>query len=140
MRERRDEGERWDGGVGKRTVVEGESTRSGKVLWREAQRWRRRVEGALLASGLTFREWLVLDAIRFLVQETGDAINQNQIAALLELDRRAISDLMKLLEKKWLVSRGPAMNCRDWRVFISEDAGMLLSDLEKGIELASAGC
>ena len=70
--------EEWgDEEVGKRKRVEGRATGSGKLQWREAQRWRRRVDGALAGSGLTFRQWLVLDAIRSLVEETGDAVNQN---------------------------------------------------------------
>jgi DNA-binding MarR family transcriptional regulator len=130
--------EEWDEEVEKRKIVEGRATRLGKSQWREAERWRRRVEGALIGSGLTFRQWLVLDAIRFLVEETGDAINQNQIAAYVELDRRAISDVMGPLEKKWLVSRGPPMSGWAWRVFLTEEAEVLLRDHEAAIEFASA--
>jgi DNA-binding MarR family transcriptional regulator len=123
---------------GKRKRAEGRATGSGKLQWREAERWRRRVEGALVGSGLTFRQWLVLDAIRFLVEKTGDAVNQNQIAAYVELDRRAISDVMGPLERKWLVSRGPPMSGWAWRVFLTEEAEVLLGDHEEAIEFASA--
>ncbi len=80
-----------------------------------AMRWRRAVEGVLsegaraqaaTAARLTFTQWLVLDALRELIADTGDAINQREVAEHVELDHGTISLVMAKLDKKGLVDRG----------------------------------
>ena len=101
-------------------------------------RWQRSVENAVVESGLTFTQWLVLDATGQLIEETGDAVSQNDVARRLELDRMTISRVMRVLERKRLVSRGIDLTGRAWRVFLCEEAEALLRDLAPTIEAASA--
>ncbi|HYQ31273.1 MAG TPA: hypothetical protein VER04_28765, partial [Polyangiaceae bacterium] len=61
-----------------------------KRRWLAALRWRQRVKACLAPSGLTFTEWLVLDATAALVDRTGDAVSQNDVGASLELDAMAL--------------------------------------------------
>ena len=110
-----------------------------KEQWLACARWRKRVERALSGSGLNFRQWLVLDATRFLIKVTHDAVSQNQVALHLELERQALSDVMPPLERMGLVRRSPAMSGMAWRVHVTKDGVELLRRLAPSIELASEG-
>ena len=100
-------------------------------------RWRRAVERALTGTGLTFTQWLVLDALRELIAETRDAAIQNEIAARVELDRGTISLVMRALEKKQLVDRAPDITGRALRIWLTLRAEALLREQAAGIEAAS---
>ena len=108
-----------------------------KAHWKCAMRWRRAVEGALSESGLTFTQWLVLDALKELVDETADAAIQNQIAARVELDRGTISLVMRTLVDKHLVDRAPDITGRAWRALLTRRSASLLQEQTAEIEAAS---
>ena len=112
-------------------------TQGQKAEWRKAMRWRGRVEAALGGSALTFTQWLVLDALRELIAETGDAVNQNEVAARVALSRATVSFVMSALDKKGLVDRGPDLTGRAWRIFLTARAERLLCDVTADIETAS---
>ena len=105
--------------------------------WLAAMRWRRGVEQALAAVGLTFTQWQILDAIRRLIAETEDAVNQNEIAAEVELDRSTVSQVMRTLEQKQLVDRGPSATGLAWRVFLTRRAIRLLNEHRSKLEAVS---
>ena len=113
-------------------------TEVGKARWLAAMCWRRKVELALAGSGLTFTQWLILAALHELIESTEDAVSQNDVCARLELDRGTVSLVMRTLEQKGLVDRGPDMTCRAWRIFLTSRAEILLRDRAEGIEGASA--
>ena len=108
-----------------------------RARWLAAMRWRRRVEKALAQSGLTFTQWQVLDATAVLVVETGDAVSQNQVSERTQLDRNTVSQVMRTLEQKRLVSRGPCCIGTSWRVFQTERAVSVLNALRGAVEAAS---
>ncbi|HET7542714.1 MAG TPA: MarR family transcriptional regulator [Polyangiaceae bacterium] len=108
-----------------------------KAEWRRAMRWRRQIQSVCGASGLTFTQWLILDSVRDLISETGDAVIQEEIAARLELDPATICEVMQRLEAKALVSRGADITCKAWRVFLTGRAEQLLRDIDARIEAAS---
>ena len=112
-------------------------TQGQKARWRMAMRWRGRVEAALGGSELTFTQWLVLDALRELIGETGDAVNQNEVAARVALSRATVSFVMHALEKKGLVDRSPDLTGRAWRIILTARAKRLLCDVTADIEAAS---
>ena len=114
------------------------ATRAGLAEWLHAMRWRRRVEAVLVPAGLTFTQWLVLRATQELVTERRDAVNQREIGARVELDPATISQVMRTLEKKQLVSRGIDMNGTAWRVFLEPRAERLLCEQKARLEAASA--
>jgi DNA-binding MarR family transcriptional regulator len=118
-------------------LVRNNATRLAKEQWLVAARWRRRVERSLSGSGLKFRQWLVLDATRFLIRTTHDAVSQNQVAAHLGFERQALSEVMPPLERMGLVSRGPAMSGIAWRVYVTKEGVALLRWCAPSIELAS---
>jgi DNA-binding MarR family transcriptional regulator len=106
--------------------------------WLAAMRWRRRVEAALADLGLTFTQWLVLSATRELIVQTGDAVNQNEVAARVELDRSTTSQVMRALAKKQLVDRGGDLTGRAWRIILTSRAVKLLREAAARIEAASS--
>ena len=97
-----------------------------KAHWLSAVCWRRGVAALCARAGLTFSEWLVIDALRELYQEQGDAVSQNAIAARAGLRRGNVSAMVPQLEKKNLISRGPSAYGPALRVFPTEAAERLL--------------
>lgn len=92
-------------------------------------RWRGRIERSLEHSGLTFTQWLVLAAADDLICSTDDAVNQNDIAAYVSLNRRTISRVVIGLEDRGLVDRAPDMDNTCWRLILTSEAKALLGRL-----------
>lgn len=118
-------------------ALAGPITEGWKARWLATMRWRRRVETAIAPAKLTFTEWQVLEATHALIEQTGDAVSQNQVAAAVELDRRAVSRAMSALDRKQLVSRCPCFIGTSHRVFLTEEARCLLSERRAAVEAAS---
>jgi len=108
-----------------------------KAQWLAAMRWRQRIRAVCIGEGLTFPQWLVLDSIRQLIDETEDAVIQAQISARLDLDQARVSEVMRQLEAKSLVDRREDITGKAWRVILTQKAERLLRELEVRIELAS---
>ncbi len=106
--------------------------------WLAALRWRRRMKACLAATGISFTEWLVLDATWSLVHRTGDAVSQNEVARDLELDAMTIWHAMAVLDHRGFVSRGCSMSGKAWRVFVTSKGADFLRAVKPGLEGASA--
>lgn len=109
-----------------------------KHQWLAAVRWRQRVNACLVPLGVSFIEWLVLDATWSLVHRTGDAVSQNELGKDLELDSLTVWHAMAGLEHRGLVSRGCSMSGKTWRVFVTRQGADLLRAIQPGVEGASA--
>lgn len=92
---------------------------AGRCAWVAAQRWQAMVERELGRLGLTFREWLVLEATEELINELCDAVSQEAVAGRTELNKMNVSRVMKTLESKGLVDRGPDLTGGAYRVFLT---------------------
>src|SRR5688572_33389106 len=101
------------------TSTAGTASTVGITLWRAAMRWRGQVEAELSPSGVTLMQWLALESTHALIEETGDAVNQAQIAARMQLDKMSVSQLMTTLERLGLVDRGPDMSGRAYRILVT---------------------
>jgi DNA-binding MarR family transcriptional regulator len=119
-------------------VVCGHATDGQKERWKVAARWRRAVEKALAGAGLTFTQWLVLDALDELIAETDEAATQTEIAARLEFDHGTVSLVMRTLADRGLVDRAPDFSRRAWRVLLTGRSERLLGECVGAVELASA--
>jgi DNA-binding MarR family transcriptional regulator len=95
--------------------------------WRAAQRWRRWANAELASVGLTLTQWLVLESARALVRESGDAVSQKEVSVRVELDQMTVSQVMRVLDKKGFVSRGPDMEGRAYRVFVTSQGDALVA-------------
>lgn len=109
-----------------------------KRQWLAALRWRRRMKTCLASSGITFTEWLVLDATWSLVSRTGDAVSQNDVALDIEVDAMTIWHAMAVLDHRGFVSRGCSMSGKAWRVFVTDEGLNLLRALKPRLGEASA--
>ena len=109
-----------------------------KRQWLAALRWRERMKTYLSSMGISFTEWLVLDATWSLVDRTGDAVSQNEVGRALELDAMSIWHAMAVLEHRGLVHRGCSMSGKSWRVFVTRRGADLLRAVKPALEQASA--
>ncbi|MES1178840.1 MAG: MarR family transcriptional regulator [Myxococcales bacterium] len=105
-----------------------------KREWLRAARWRRKVESVLAQTGLTFTQWLVLEAIRELYEETGEDPIQNEIAKRVELDGASVSRLIQRLGRDGLVHRGVDRHFAAWSVGLDKRAEGLLRDYRQRID------
>ena len=121
----------------KPVIVGLRATELRKAEWFSAMRWRRRVEAACADSRLSFTQWLLLHAAQRLIEETKDAVIQAQIAARVELDQTTVSQMVRRLEERRLVSRGGDMTGKAWRVYLTDEATRLLRELDDPIEATS---
>jgi DNA-binding MarR family transcriptional regulator len=133
--QRLSEERRW---LAKPAIVGLRATDLRKAEWLSAMRWRRRIESACAASRLSFPQWLLLHSAQRLIEETQDAVIQAQIAARIELDQATVSQLVRRLEERQLVSRGGDITGKAWRVYLTDEARQLLRELDDPIEATSA--
>jgi DNA-binding MarR family transcriptional regulator len=106
-----------------------------KAEYLAALRWRRSVEKELVEIGLTFTQWLVLEATHGVILETGDAVNQNDVSQRAEVDRMTVSQVMRTLAKKGFVDRGPDLSGRGYRILLTRTGRNIL---KQGTALARA--
>ena len=121
-------------GVGRAIVA----TRAKRIEWSAARHWRHRVEIVIADSGLKFYEWLVLDALRLLIEATDDAAIQNDLALHLELDRTAVSRAVTALTEAGYVSRGIDDTGRAWRLWLTDQGAAILRHHDPLLEWESA--
>lgn len=96
------------------------------------------VELVIADSGLKFYEWLVLDALRLLIDATDDAAIQNDLALHLELDRTAVSRAVTALTEAGYVSRGIDVTGRAWRLWLTDRGEAILRHHDPLLEWESA--
>lgn len=63
---------------------------------------------------------------RSLVRENNDAVSQLEVGRRAELDKNTVSYLMRRLEERGLVDRGPDEWCFAWRVIVTRERECLL--------------
>jgi len=105
-----------------------------KLEWLKAMRWRRKVEAVLAPAELTFPQWLVLEAIRELREETDEDPIQNEVAKRAELAQATVSPVIQLLVRRQLVKRGVDRHFAAWSVGLDERAERLLRDYRHSID------
>lgn len=75
-------------------------------LWHVLHAWQRRVEAALAPLDLTHMQFVVLAITAWLLRED-DTVSQSRIANFGKIDRMMLSKMLRLLEEKGYVERGP---------------------------------
>jgi DNA-binding MarR family transcriptional regulator len=76
----------------------------GFLLWRVSLEWRRSIERALAPLELTQPQFVVLAGIGWLTRN-GDAVRQTDIGRHIGVDPNTLSQILRGLEKRRLVSR-----------------------------------
>lgn len=76
----------------------------GFQLWRLVGIWQKKLNSVLRASDLTHAQYLVLEALLWLLQEK-DKVTQVDVARAIQIDPMMVSNLVRMLEKKDLIKR-----------------------------------
>lgn len=100
-------------------------TAAPRESWRRAWQLERAMSSALGSHG-DFRAWLLLESLHELVRETGDAVSQAQLVERTGLSSRVISYQMSWLSEHGFVDRGPALDGRSYRIYLSADGELTL--------------
>jgi DNA-binding MarR family transcriptional regulator len=99
-------------------------------------RWQRTINAALKPVGLTHSQFLVLAALDHVQRAAGDAVNQHMIALDAGLDDATTSAILRALDSRGLIDRGPTDgDARAWRVIVSSTGH---STLRKAVPLVDA--
>jgi DNA-binding MarR family transcriptional regulator len=102
--------------------------------WREARQFQIRAQKAL--KGHAFFEWLLLETLQELLDETGDAVSQAAIAERAGLTKMMTSYWMSSMEEYGLVDRGPALDGRSYRIYLGERGAAVLRECNERLEAA----
>lgn len=86
------------------SIHEGPYSSPGFLLWHVSTTWRSSIEMALRQMELTHPQFVVLAALGWLTRE-GDRVTQAAIGKLAGLDPNTISQILKGLEKRELITR-----------------------------------
>lgn len=88
--------------------------------WRDARAFQADVRKTLARQRVSFMEWLVLETLRELCDETGGPVSQNLVADRAGLTRQVASYWMIVMSETDLVDRGPSATGHAWRVILTD--------------------
>jgi DNA-binding MarR family transcriptional regulator len=88
--------------------------------WRDARLFQRDVGVSLARERVSFMEWLLLETLHELRDETRDAVSQSAIARRAGLPRKIVSYWMIIMSEQGLVDRGPSSEGGAWRIILSD--------------------
>jgi DNA-binding MarR family transcriptional regulator len=110
---------------------------SGFTLWRAAMRWQRAVDKSLAPLGMTHTQYLVLSSARSAVDEVRDAVSQRVIATQAGVDEVTASRLIRKLEARGWLDRGPTFgDLRALRVIVTRSGRRILEQATSRLEAA----
>jgi DNA-binding MarR family transcriptional regulator len=114
-------------------------TEDGFDLWRRAMRWQRAVDAALQPLGLTHTRYLLLSAVDRVQRSTGDAVMQRAAAEAAGLDTATTCNLIRVLDERGWVNRGPdGLDARRVRVIVTAAGRRLLARAGSLVEASAA--
>jgi hypothetical protein len=76
--------------------------------WRDVRAFQADVQTVLAGASVQFMEWLLLETLQELVDETGDAVCQSAVAERAGLTRKVASYWLIMMSETALVDRGPS--------------------------------
>src|SRR3954451_567635 len=105
----------------------------GFLLWRVTQRWQRSIVAALRPLDLTHAQFVLLMSTWYLGRGAGPGPSQREVADHAEADVMMTSQVVRTLEKRGLVTRGPdAADARVKRLKVTP-AGAKLARRAQGV-------
>jgi DNA-binding MarR family transcriptional regulator len=109
----------------------------GFLLWQASAAWRRAVEAALAPLDLTHPQFVLLAVTGWLTRD-GAAVAQVEIARFIRLDANTVSQVLKGLERRGLISRHPGVDERAKSPAPTEAGAALLRQAVPAVEAADA--
>ena len=119
------------------TLTKNLNVASGFALWRAAMRWQRTVDKCLAPLEMTHTQYLVLSSARSAMDEARDAVTQRTIAAHAGVDEVTASRLIRKLEARGWLDRGPMFgDTRAYRVSVTRGGRRVLDQATSRLEAA----
>lgn len=111
----------------------------GFLLWRATLRWQREITEALRPFGLTHVQFVLLTSTWWLGEHAGGLPSQAQVAAHAEADVMMTSSVVRVLERRGLLTRTPDPgDARVRRLAVTEAGRRLVLDAVSVVEAADA--
>lgn len=110
---------------GKITDFEGPEQSPGFLLWQVSTKWRRQIETALMAIGLTHSQFVLLASLGWL-HRNQSFVSQVELARHCRMDITMTSQILRTLEKKDLISRQLRNNERSKIPTVTEKGAQLI--------------
>lgn len=104
--------------------------------WRSAQIFETSVKQVLALAGVSFAEWLLLEALRELREPHRDGLHQAELARATGLSARVVSYWMIRMSEDGLVDRGEGDDPRQWGVMLAERGENTLRACHERLEAA----
>lgn len=119
------------------SVHEGPKQSPGFLLWHISTSWRSSIEAVLKTFGLTHPQFVVLATTGWLTRN-GDFVSQVAIGRMAGLDPNTNSQILKGLEQKSLIKRGPSSDGRAKNVSLTIKGAEILNQALPAVEKADA--
>lgn len=123
--------------VKKLSVHKGPEQSPGFILWRISTFWRATIETVLKSFDLTHPQFVVLATTGWL-NSTSKEVTQIMIGTMAGLDPNTNSQIIKGLEKKGLIKRGPSPDGRAKNVFLTTKGSQTLKEALPAVEQTDA--
>jgi DNA-binding MarR family transcriptional regulator len=105
-----------------------------RAAWREARRFQ--IDAQKAIGRHAFYEWLLLETLQELLDETGDAVSQVEIAKRAGITKMMTSYWMTWMDEHGLVDRAPSFDGRAYRILFGERGREVLRVCNERLEAA----
>jgi len=109
----------------------------GFLLWHVSTSWRRLIENALNQLDLTHPQFVILACLGWLTKD-GDRITQKALGAMAGLDPNTVSQIIRGLEKKHLITRKQSTDARAKNPILTKKGSQILKKAIPAVESADA--
>lgn len=112
------------------------ATARARKRWRDARAFQLDVQAALASASVQFTEWLLLETVKELVDETQSPMSQSAIAERAGLTRQVASYWLGQMTETGFVDRAPEGDGRSWGVLLTELGERALVECNERLEAA----
>jgi len=95
---------------------DGRATARARKRWRDARAFQVDVQATLARDCMQFMEWLLLETVQELIDETRSAVSQSAVAERAGLTRQVASYWLTSMSEAALIARAPEGDGRAWGV------------------------
>ena len=122
----------------KKISVHGAPERSpGFLLWYISTTWRSSIEATLKAIGLTHPQFVILASLGWLTRNQ-ESVTQATVGKMAGLDPNTTSQILRSLEQKSLIQRGPSKDGRAKNPLLTAKGKEILTRALPAVEAADA--
>jgi hypothetical protein len=119
-----------------RPVTTPRGSAGARRVWRDGRVFQEQAHRALAKQAVPFVQWLLLETLQELIDETGGPVSQAAVAGGTALSARVISYWMVLMAELGLIDRGPSSDGRQWRIILTSMGEQTLLACNERLEAA----